>query len=125
MPMVQIVEEPYLFPQRCFFTGDGNPRPILDTGKEDPEYGRIYISLSFMDELAKAAGYTTIEEAQTLRTKIDELEERVAAIPTVIEGVITDVRAAAARAEFNLRGWGDGDVRLGAPVDPESGARPA
>lgn len=125
MPVVQIVEEPYLYPQRCFFTGDPTVRPVLDTGKEDPENGRIYISLSFMDELARAAGYVTIEEAAALRTQIAELTERVETIPTVLEGAITDVRAAYDRAVYTLRGWGDPDVRVGAPVDAEGDPRPA
>lgn len=117
MPIAQIVEKPYLFPQRCYFTGDGNDRPILDTGKEDADGGRVYISLSFMDELAKAAGYTTLAEAEAIRAENESLKAQLAVLPEAIEGIVNDVRMAAARAQSRLLGLDRDDALLGAPVD--------
>lgn len=102
MSIIQIVERPYLYPQRCFFTGDGNERPILDTGVQDTEGGRVYISLSFMEDLARAAGYTTLAEAQELRDENDRLKRQLAVLPETLEGLVDDVRRASADAELRL-----------------------
>lgn len=116
--MIQIVEKPYLFPQKCFFTGDGNERPILDTGKEDPELGRVYISLSYMDELATAAGYVTLADAAKLREENAALKARLDLIPEALERAEADVRLAHDRAVVALRGWDGDDALLGAPGAP-------
>jgi hypothetical protein len=119
--VIQLVDKPYLFPQRCFFTGDGMEREIIDTGVQDTEGGRVYISLQFMDDLAVAAGYTSREEAARLEAENADLRRQVDAIPTILEGLSDAVRNLAASAVVDLLGSAfDGAV----PV-PEVGAEPA
>lgn len=100
--VIQIVEEPRLFPQRCFFTGDGLPRPIIDTGVNDLEGGRVYMSLSFADDLADAAGYMRREEAAALREENARLRAQVDAVPNILEGLSNDVRNLASAAVLDL-----------------------
>lgn len=102
--MIQLVDKPYLFPQRCFFTGDGMERPIIDTGVQDTEGGRVYISLQFMDDLAVAAGYETREESARLKAENESLKRQVDAIPTILEGLSDAVRNLAAAAVVDLLG---------------------
>lgn len=100
--VVQLVDKPHLFPQRCFFTGDGMERPVIDTGVNDTEGGRVYISLQFMDDLAAAAGYVRREEAAKLVSDNLALRAQIAAIPNVLEGLSDDVRNLAAGAVIDL-----------------------
>jgi len=115
--MIQIVDKPYLYPQRCFFTGDGTPRPILDTGVNDTEGGRVYISLSFMEELARATGHVTLEEADTLRAELAEYKLRADAIPQLLERFSDDIRSMAAAAQFDLLSLAD---HRGGPVSEDA-----
>jgi hypothetical protein len=94
--IAQIVEKPHLYPQRCFFTGDINEVPILDTGANDTEGGRVYISLSFFDDLVQAAGYLNRQQADALTEENARLRAQNSILPAVVERLIDAIRTASA-----------------------------
>lgn len=99
---VQIVDRPYLFPQRCFFTGDGTERPLIDTGVNDTDGGRVYISLDFVADIARAAGYVTLAEAEELRSDLANATTVAAIIPTAIKELTVGITDLASRTVVDL-----------------------
>lgn len=122
---IQIVDKPHLYPQRCFFTGDATERPIIDTGVNDTEGGRVYISFSFMDDLAKEAGYATRGETSAILEANAALQRQIDILPAAIERVASAIRLASDTAIRDLLDGEpdpDSDVPEGSTPDPAGDA---
>jgi hypothetical protein len=90
--MIQIVDRPYLFPARCFFTGDQSEIPVIDTGVNDTEGGRVYISFPFFEELLKATGTATPAEVQALREENARLQKIADKLPNALGRITSELR---------------------------------
>lgn len=99
-----VVDRPYLFPQRCYFTGNPNEEPIFDTQRNDQEGARIYINLVLLGEWAREAGFVSIAEANELRAENERLRAYAAAAPNIARELVHGIVALTDRAISDLGG---------------------
>lgn len=100
--MGQKVDRPYLFPQRCWFTGNTNEEEIFDTFKDDSEGGRVYINLVLLGEWATSVGFLGVAEADALRAENAELRARADAAPLIATELANGIRDLSDRAVADL-----------------------
>lgn len=74
---MQIVNEMGIFPQRDFFTLNPKVKPVIDTGIDREDWGRVYIGLDYLHDLATLAGYVKKSELDSAQATIASLEEDI------------------------------------------------
>lgn len=133
---MQIQETMPLYPQMCFFTMNQKVSPVIDTGIERGEWGRIYIGLDYVSDLATKAGFVPGTELDALKKALSvanaratsaerelaELKESID-VTTVTKG-IRDGAMAAVSAAVNSVLRDSGVARVQPPASGERGASP-
>lgn len=111
---IQVVDEMALFPMRCFFTHNAKVSPVIDTGFDAEDWGRVYIGLDYFTDLAEATGWVPkkqledailaqVIEGDELMAAQNELERLRGSVDvTKIVKEITDGVLAAVRAELGV-----------------------
>lgn len=100
---MRLVDQYYLFPGKCFFTGSSDvEKPILDLEHQIEGEGAVYISGAYLEEACRLLGWCPPEELElvqadnvSLRAQLDGATADLAS-RTDLEDVIL---AAAAKIE--------------------------
>lgn len=118
MPLFQVVDKPYLFPQMCGFCGNPAEKPVIDTGVIVPglNEGRLYICFDCTDDLARVGGYATRDEWATAKATADEMQNRVDQLPIQIRKAASDINDIADRV---VRGLLPDIAPVGVAVHPQ------
>lgn len=118
MPLFQVVDKPYLFPQMCGFCGNPAEKPIIDTGVVVPglNEGRLYMCFDCLDDAARAGGYVTRTEWAELKKYADDMEARVDQLPIQIRKAASDINDIANRV---VRGLLPDIAPVGVAVHPQ------
>lgn len=74
--MAEVVETARLRPGHCVLSGE-TQGPFIDTGKNVPRYGRVYISLKWLEQPLREIDYLTPDKAEDLVERNEELESEV------------------------------------------------
>lgn len=114
------VERPHLFPQRTIFTGDPREIPVIDTGVNDVEGGRIYISFGELDEIATKFGYVKASELDLRDEVIKIQQEQLEQLPDLIEKVIDGIRTVVSDSTLALISLATDGSDPAAPVSVEA-----
>lgn len=105
MSYIQLVDEPYLFPQACFFCGNNGKNPVIDMGLDINDLGvekHIYLCLSCLEDVARAGSMVTKASHEAVETENEMLRGQVALLPRVVEGLTDGIRNLVAVAAADL-----------------------
>ena len=75
MAKTQVVKNAKFRPGKCALSND-TQGPFLDTGREIPRYGRVYLSFKWLDEHLRTAGYLSQQQVAELQELVDEVSDK-------------------------------------------------
>ena len=82
MAAPEIVPTAKLRPGKCVLSGE-TQGPLIDTKRDLPRYGRVYVSLRWFDNILRDAGYIKGEEVEQLRAQLKDYHEEVESLRSV------------------------------------------
>ena len=110
------------FPGTCLSCG--NNKELFDLGKDQQTGASYLLCIRCVGEIATHTGYILREPAMKeydhLKKHMTELEDQLASVPNLVEGLINGIRSNV--ADFVLAVSSSSDSASSAPVQDDSGA---
>lgn len=114
----KVVETARLRPGKCAITGD-TTGPFLDTGKNVPRFGRVYLSVRGLTDSLRDFGFLAPDESESIREDNERLQDEVRRLTAIEDDYRTLIDAVAPHIEVEPQVIVEKDTKVRAPNDEE------